>query len=99
MPIITHASGGTGDGSISSVLQRECTGEHRGFEVRLELGHFNPDGCKVSTVLSISCDHKAFNQLVSLSLTAMLADKKISAWVNGCNSDGKAIVKALSIHK
>lgn len=93
------ASGTSGGMDIKSVIQRECTSQNRGFELILAADHTNPDSCSVATRVSISCDHLAFNQLVSMSLAATMADKQVVAWLNGCNDDGKALVTALTIVK
>lgn len=37
--------------------------------------------------------------MVSISLTALAADKQITAWVSGCDSEGQANVAALTIKK
>jgi hypothetical protein len=97
-PLVAFAGGFTGVRKISSILQREGTGNKQ-FEITLEDSHTNPDSCSSSKVLNVSNDHAEFDSLAAISLTALSADKNINAYVSGCDTDEQAKVIAIRIHK
>ena len=94
----SFAGGETGYQPITLAQQRGCS-VSKGFEITLSTAHENPDGCDDHYRLEISCDLPGFDQMVSIALTALAADKQINAWVSGCDSQGQANVLALTIKK
>lgn len=96
--IISYASGSTGYRDISHVQQRECYA-NKGFQIVLASEHANPDQCSSSIVLEVSCDAPAYETFVSIALAALVANKKVQAFVAGCDSEGQAKVIALTLQK
>lgn len=96
--ILVVAGGSTGFRSIELLQQRECV-ISKGFTISLSSAHDNPDSCSDNIRLEVSCDTPGFNQMVSISLTALAADKEIQAYVSGCDGENKAKVVALTIKK
>ena len=93
-PIQAIAEGQTGSHAIDFVHQRQCLPD-KGFEVRLLTPHANPDGCSNNTTLELSCDERWYLPSVAVFLTAFSNGKTVDAFVNGCDSEGHAIVKAV----
>jgi hypothetical protein len=96
LSVPVYASGGIGWHEIKELKSRECTGPGLGFEVIIKNNHLNPDECKNSNKIQLSCDAKTFNHQVSLVMMAFAANKEISSFVNGCDPEGDA--KALTIY-
>ena len=71
----------------------------KGYTIMLTAAHDNPDSCANTSFLEIACDVPGFDQMVSISLTALAADKDIQAWVAGCDSESESKVVALNIKK
>ena len=97
-PIQAIADGFTGAHEIDWIFQRQCT-DSRGLEIQLSTRHANPDGCTNARVLEVSCRTRPYRAAVALSLTALSGNKFIEAFVNGCDDEGQAIVRALKIYK
>ena len=97
-PIQAIASGFTGWHQIEWLYQRQCT-DSRGFEIRLETAHDNPDECSNANVLEVRCGTRPYRAAVAMSLTAFNGDYSVRAFVNGCDDDGHAIARALQIRK
>jgi hypothetical protein len=94
-PIQAIAQGGkTGAHAIEWVYQRDCD-PGQGFEVRLATPHANPDGCSNAFVLELSCDERGYLPSVAVFLTAFSQGKTVDCFVNGCDFEGHAIVKAV----
>ena len=98
-PIQAIAEGLTGAREIDFLYQRDCRRPYQGFEIRLTEPHANPDGCTNNYVLQVQCGSQAYRSAVGMSLTAFSGDYLIEAWVNGCDAEGHAIVRALKILK
>ena len=94
----SFAGGNTGFQSIDYLQQRECTA-NKGFTITLSSAHANPDSCADNLQLEVPCDTPGFDQMVSISLTALAADKEIQAYVSGCDGEAQAKVVALTIKK
>ena len=94
LPIQAIADGFTGEFTIEHVYQRQCR-DSQGFEVRLSGAHANPDGCANNRVLELSCDELWYLPSVAIFLTAFSGGNAIEAFVNGCDTDGHAIVKSV----
>ena len=97
IPSLATASGFTGFRDINFVYQRQCTSASRGFEVVVKPGHDNPDGCTNPTVLNMSCHiHPVvYANAVQVILAALSTGGQIDAFVNGCDSEGQAQIKAI----
>ena len=94
-PIQAIAQGGqTGFHAIESVHQRQCN-PGQGFEIRLATPHANPDGCTNDRVLELACDERWYLPSVAVFLTAFSNGKTVDCFVNGCDFEGHAIVKAV----
>ena len=93
-PIQAIAQGQTGSHAINWVYQRDCDAG-QGFEVRLATAHANPDGCSNAFVLELSCDERWYLPSVAVFLTAFAQGKTVEAFVNGCDFEGHAIVRAV----
>ena len=89
--VLAFASGNSGDRIISELQQRECSTDKH-FEITLTSDHQNADGCSTLRTIELSCDHVAYETIVSFSLAAYMADKKVSFWLNGCGGYGQAKV-------
>lgn len=98
LPAIAIASGETGKRGIENIHQRECIND-KGFEVFLSAPHKNPDGCSNDRVVQFHCTNKSLPQITSIALAAMMADKQVWMWVNGCDAEGHAIGRTIRIHK
>ena len=94
----TFAGGNTGFRTIELLQQRECVA-NKGFTITLSSAHANPDSCQDNLRLEVPCDIPGFDQIVSISLTAMAADKEVQAYVSGCDAENQAKVVALTIKK
>jgi len=97
IPSLATANGFTGWHDIDFVYQRQCTSESRGFEVALKNAHNNPDGCPNATVLNVSCLSlpRVYESAVQVFLAAYSTGGQVNAFVNGCDSEGQALVKAI----
>lgn len=93
-PIQAIAEGKTGAFTIDWVYQRQCR-PGQGFEVQLSAAHANPDGCADARILELSCDELWYLPSVSVFLTAYSLGATVDVFVNGCDGDGQAIVKAV----
>jgi hypothetical protein len=93
-PIQAIAEGKTGEFAIDWVHQRQCR-PSQGFEIQLSAGHANPDGCADARVLELSCDELWYLPSVAVFLTAFSLGATVDIFVNGCDSEGQAIVKAV----
>lgn len=85
------ASGYAGYRNIEVIHQRECSTD-KGFEIGLASAHKNPDNCTSALDIELSCEHPAYQTMVSMILAAKLADKKLDFWLAGCGADGQAKV-------
>jgi len=85
------ASGYTGYRDISLIHQRECSTD-KGFEITFSDSHKNPDGCANANTVDLTCDHQAYETIVSIVLAAKLSERKVDFWVAGCGGDGNAKV-------
>ena len=94
----SFAGGNTGFQSIDYLQQRECTA-NKGFTITLSSAHANPDSCADNLQLEVPCDTPGFDQMVSISRTALAADKEIQAYVSGCDGEAQAKVVALTRSK
>ncbi len=94
VPSIASSSGFTGWRDIEWVYQRQCTTD-RGFEIRLTEAQDNPDGCSNPDVIEIQCAVQPYQTAVDIALTILATGGQIRAFVNGCDGEGQAIVKAL----
>ena len=92
------AGGNLGFRSIDSLQQRECT-LNKSFTITLSSAHDNPDSCADNLQLEVPCSTPGFDQIVSIYLTALAADKEIQAYVSGCDGENQAKVVALTIKK
>ena len=92
------AGGNSGFRAIDLLQQRECT-TNKGFTITLSSAHENPDSCADNLRLEVPCDTPDFDQIVSISLTALAADKEVQAYVSGCDGENQAKVVALTIKK
>ncbi len=97
-PIQAIAGGFTGAHEIDWIFQRQCT-DNRGLEIQLSTPHRNPDRCGNARVLEVRCGTRPYRAAVALSLTALSGDKFVEAFVNGCDNEGQAIVRALKVYK
>ena len=88
------ADGLTGLRFIEGVYQRQCE-PGRGFEVELTEPHDNPDSCSDNERLELSCDEIWYLPSVAVFLTAFTGRFRVTAFVNGCDAEGHAIVKAV----
>jgi hypothetical protein len=95
---LSVAGGNSGFRSIDLLQQRECT-TNKGFTITLASAHENPDSCADNIRLEVPCDSPGFDQIVSISLTALAADKEVQAYVSGCDGENQAKVVALTIKK
>jgi len=93
---LTFSSGGSGDAIILDVNQRECVGDKE-FQITLTSDHANPDGCANVRTINLSCDHAAYDTIVSISLAAFLTERKTNFWLNGCDDEGQAKVISAKI--
>lgn len=94
----TQAAGFVGENSISAIHQRECAGD-KGLEIILEAPHKNPDGCNDLLVIDVACSSANFQSILSISLSALAANKKVDYWVSGCDANGQAKVITAMIKK
>ena len=98
------ASGFTGERGIEKVYQRQCT-KDKGFEVTLLTAHNNPDVCTNDTVVAVSCDKSVeyykepFESGFALFVMAFTEGYLVDVFVNGCNGNGHAKVKAVRVVK
>ena len=102
-PIQAIAGGFTGFHQIEWVYARQCRPDQN-FEVQLLTPHDNPDGCSNARVLTVECKQKKFLKepaatQIDLFLTAFTEDYFVQAFVNGCDGNGYAIVKAVQVQK
>ena len=97
-PIQAIAGGFTGFHQIEWLYQRQCTAS-RGLEIRLVTEHANPDGCSNDYVLEVRCNSEAYQSAVAMSLTAFAGNYYVRAFVNRCDRDGHAIVRALQMQR
>ena len=95
-PIQAIAEGQTGFFTIDHIYQRQCT-PNRGFEVLLSAPHANPDACASDRVLELSCEELWYLPSVAVYLTAFSLGAEVDAFVNGCDADGHALVKAVEM--
>ena len=95
---LSIAGGNSGFRAIDLLQQRECT-TNKGFTITLSSAHENPDSCADNLRLEVPCDTPGFDQIVSISLTALVADKEVQAYVSGCDGENQAKVVALTIKK
>ena len=95
---LSVAGGNSGFRSIDYLQQRECA-TNKGFTITLSSSHANPDSCADNLRLEVPCDAPGFDQMVSISLTALAADKEVQAYVSGCDGENQAKVVALTIKK
>lgn len=86
-----NASGFTGYGDVLDVHQRECSAD-KGFEITFVQPHLNPDTCANTSTIDLSCNHQAYETIVSMVLAAKISGKKVNFWVDGCGGDGNATV-------
>lgn len=93
-----QAAGFTGENTISSIHQRECAGD-KGLEIMLAAPHKNPDGCNDPIVIDVACAAANYQSILTLSLSALAADKKVDYWVSGCDVHGQAKVITAMIKK
>lgn len=92
------ASGGSGNVEIKEIHQRECNND-KDFEVILWSPHDNPDSCSTPNIINFSCSHKAFAQITSLATSAMIAEKRVWIWLNGCDAQGHAKGSTIKVIK
>ena len=97
-PIQAIAGGFTGFHQIDWLYQRQCR-DSRGLELQLSTAHVNPDGCRNARVLEVRCGTRPYRAAVAISLTAFSGDYWVRAFVNGCDDNGHAIVRALQMQK
>jgi hypothetical protein len=89
------ADGGfTGWRDIQWVYQRQCTPD-RGFEIALKPPHANPGDCPNNFIIEIPCGVTPYDTAVDVALTALASGGQVRAFVNKCDGDGHAIVRAL----
>ena len=97
-PIQAIAGGFTGAVKIKELYQRQCT-EGRGFEIIIGQGvNANPDGCETPEILEVRCNTRAYKSAVAISLTAFTGDYQIQSFVNGCDTEGHALVKTVQMN-
>ena len=96
IPIQAIAGGFTGEFNIDWVYQRQCT-DSRGFEVQLSAAHANPDACANDRILELDCAELWYLPSVAVFLTAFSLGAEVEAFVNGCDADGQALVKAVEM--
>jgi hypothetical protein len=97
-PIQAIAGGFTGFHQIDWLYQRNCS-DSRGLEIQLSTRHDNPDQCTNARVLEVRCGTRPYRAAVAISLTAFSGDYWVRAFVNGCDDNGHAIVRALQMQK
>ncbi len=97
IPSQALASGFTGFGEIKSLHQRECTTD-KGLEIQFYEDHSNPDNCSNSRIIDVSCNHPAYNTIVSISMVAFTTNKKISYWVSSCENGQAKATTARILH-
>ncbi len=97
-PIQAMAEGFTDWNKVKEVYQRECT-ESRGFEVTLETKHANPDECEKISKIDVPCRERSYRTIVAIFLEAFEEGYEVDAFVQGCDEDGDAIVKAVKMRK
>ena len=96
-PIQTMAAGGfTGQLAIDWVNQRQCR-PNQGFEIQLSGPHNNPDSCSDARVLELSCEEAWYLPSVAIFLTAFSGGYEVDVFVNGCDTEGQAIVKSVKM--
>jgi hypothetical protein len=97
-PIQAIAGGSTGFHEIAQVRQRECVPDN-GAEITLATPHNNPNSCSSNIVLQLPCNDgsETYKQNLAIILTAFASGMKMEAWVNGCDSEGQAIIKAIKV--
>ena len=97
IPSQALASGFTGFGEIKSLHQRECTTD-KGLEIEFYEDHSNPDNCSNSRIIDVSCNHPAYNTIVSITMVAFTTNKKISYWVSSCENGQAKATTARILH-
>jgi hypothetical protein len=95
-PIQAIAGGKTGAFTIEWIFQRDCD-PNQGFEVRLSAAHANPDFCSNDRVLEVSCQDLWYLPSVAVYLTAFSLGAEVDAFVDGCDTEGHALVKAVQM--
>jgi len=94
---IAQTGGLTGFHAIESLNQRQCR-PSQGFEIILATPHANPDGCSSARVLELSCDETWYLPSVAVFLTAFTGGYQIQSFVNGCDTEGHALVKTVQMN-
>jgi hypothetical protein len=98
LPINAFAGGWSGISEIETTYQRECV-NHKDFEITFKADHNNPDNCTNKRTVNLSCDHAAYETIVSSSLVAFSSDSKVNIWLAGCDSEGQANVSSMRLSK
>ena len=88
------AGGDTGWLKVMNINQRSC-GVDQGLQISFTTPHSNPDACSNATVVEVPCTLPIYKQVLAIMLTAKTGDLEVSAVVNGCDSEGQAIVTGL----
>jgi len=95
-PTQAIAGGQLGPFTINWVNQREC-GPSKGFEVNFGIDHPNPDGCSNPRTLELECDEKWYLPSLAVFLTAFSQNMPVDVFVQGCDSEGHALVQAVQM--
>lgn len=99
-PSLASAEGFTGWRKIAWVYQRQCSSTLAdGFEIQLAGPRDNPDACSNNRTIQVQCFDLVYDNMVDVARTAFSIDGQLRAFVNGCDEDGHAIVKALQARR
>jgi hypothetical protein len=97
IPTFALAGGLTGTHYIQKVRQRECQ-PNKGVEITFADAHNNPDGCASNQIIELSCDMTTYKANLAIILSAFSTGQAVEMWVSGCDSEGQAILKSVSVY-